>query len=626
MRPGQVPSDQADSDKRARGPRIWFARPRPRVGVWRGRGDDMSLVGNLEDLSLGDILQIISLSQKSGVLVLESDQGSGRVVFDAGLVKGACVKGGVCDLRGLLVGGGLLDPAGFDAAKARATDEAADLQQILAQETGLDGERLDSLVRETLEKAIFEMFSWSSGDFSFDVRSEPDPSDPELLLPGGVNAQYLAMEGLRLSDERARDEVGEDSAELQAVPAPQAEALSVDAPFGNEPLEIDEAPVGELLDALPVELDEGGTGADVLVATVLGDEREEAEAIEAGPEPSKATTPTKRMTAVLIDPDVTVLEWVKSAIQADFRRVHVFQQAEQGLSRIRQYLIRGELPLVLISLDAPIDPLSGIHGLGDFVKRLKSQAPRLVVLGLCSETRADAAPSPLPRAFDALLRCPAALQLRERSAEQDSRSAEALARALQQALSQLAAPATSVAAPDASGGAASLRALRDATARLQGASSRGEVLPVVLDYASQFFTRVAILAVRDEEVFAIAGRGIDSLEVDPLDPPPEVSLRTLDPGWIRDVIETCELVVAPPRTEADRMLLDRFGGLEPEQVFLAPIESDGVVMALLYGDQAGAGGAPPDTSGLEVVLHHAATSLDRAALERALWEADGGVS
>ena len=28
----------------------------------------MSLVGNLEDLSLGDILQIISLSQKSGVL------------------------------------------------------------------------------------------------------------------------------------------------------------------------------------------------------------------------------------------------------------------------------------------------------------------------------------------------------------------------------------------------------------------------------------------------------------------------------------------------------------------------------------------------------------------------------
>ncbi|HKK52148.1 MAG TPA: DUF4388 domain-containing protein, partial [Myxococcota bacterium] len=46
----------------------------------------MSLVGNLEDLSLGDILQIISLSQKSGVLVLQSSQGEGRIVFRDGLV------------------------------------------------------------------------------------------------------------------------------------------------------------------------------------------------------------------------------------------------------------------------------------------------------------------------------------------------------------------------------------------------------------------------------------------------------------------------------------------------------------------------------------------------------------
>ena len=33
----------------------------------------MSLIGSLEDLSLGDILQIISLSQKSGVLMIQSD-------------------------------------------------------------------------------------------------------------------------------------------------------------------------------------------------------------------------------------------------------------------------------------------------------------------------------------------------------------------------------------------------------------------------------------------------------------------------------------------------------------------------------------------------------------------------
>jgi hypothetical protein len=49
----------------------------------------MSLVGNLEDLSLGDIMQIISLSQKFGVLSLEREHGSGRIVFSSGLVRAA---------------------------------------------------------------------------------------------------------------------------------------------------------------------------------------------------------------------------------------------------------------------------------------------------------------------------------------------------------------------------------------------------------------------------------------------------------------------------------------------------------------------------------------------------------
>ena len=46
----------------------------------------MSLVGNLEDLGLGEILQIVSLSRKSGVLELKSLDREGRVVFRDGEV------------------------------------------------------------------------------------------------------------------------------------------------------------------------------------------------------------------------------------------------------------------------------------------------------------------------------------------------------------------------------------------------------------------------------------------------------------------------------------------------------------------------------------------------------------
>ena len=42
-----------------------------------------------------------------------------------------------------------------------------------------------------------------------------------------------------------------------------------------------------------------------------------------------------------------------------------------------------------------------------------------------------------------------------------------------------------------------LEGLKEATVRLREASSRGEVLPVVIDYAAQGFRRVAMLMIRD---------------------------------------------------------------------------------------------------------------------------------
>ena len=66
----------------------------------------MSLVGSLEDLGLADILQIVSLARKSGVLVLRSEDGEGRIVFREGLVHAALVKGQPEDLETLLGGAG----------------------------------------------------------------------------------------------------------------------------------------------------------------------------------------------------------------------------------------------------------------------------------------------------------------------------------------------------------------------------------------------------------------------------------------------------------------------------------------------------------------------------------------
>ncbi len=600
----------------------------------------MSLVGNLEDLSLGDIMQIISLSQKSGVLALKADEGSGRIVFQSGLVHAACVKGRSDDLRALLIGGGLIEAAAFDACVAHAREGGRPLEETIVQEAGLSSEQIDGLLRESLEAAILEMFSWPSGDFSFDVRSKIESDDPQLRLSSGINAQYLAMEGMRIRDEKSRDE-------SDAKDGPQAATRLDDSPpntdsmFGDETLETDAFLSDDETEVVAYEVDDELSATDVFVATVVsrvddgaaqdsGNEflaasgapaSDQRASGEASSEPTAPRIMTRMIPIILIDPDVSALEWVKSTIQDDFARVHVFQQAEQGLARIRQYLIRGELPVVLISTVARIDPLSGIHGLSDFVERLKAQAARLIVVGLCEENEADS--RAIPVVFDGLLVRPRR-QLREQREEVSSKISVEFASTLHQILANQSEADRPPVSKAPKRKPASVRDLRDVTGKLQKASSRGEILPVVLDFACEIFARVAILIVRQERVFAIAGRGIDALEVDPLDSAPPVALQALENGWIRKALQSGEPFRAPPTTPADHELLARLGGVEPAMAYLGPIESGGSTIALLYCDQASDGEEMPDTTGLEVVLQHAGLALDRAALERALWEADAG--
>jgi hypothetical protein len=646
----------------------------------------MSLVGNLEDLSLGDIMQIISLSQKSGVLALEGASGAARIVFRNGMVHAASAKGAPTDLRGVLVERQLLDGALFDRLASNAADLGLPVEELIEREGHLTADRIQEVLKETIESLVLGMFAWPSGNFSFDVRSELEPEDPQLLLSDGINAQYLAMEGMRIADESQRDATGAAAKATEVVVPPAAAGAepsasareAAEALFGAEALETEPVEAGEELvleEAAVVELDDeaDATAADVLVASVVekadggpapavearadelaapavdarADElaapavEARADELAAAPQPASeavaaatpeavdapetvgatagapaAERPPSATSVVLIDPDVAVVEWVKAAIQPDFARVHVFQQSEPGLARIRQYLIRGERPVVLISTRTRIDSLSGIHGLADFVARLKTQARQLVVIGLHDAEDGKGPPASVD--FDGVLARPSRAQLRERDEDQAALLTRDFARSVHTIVAGRAdAP------KGARGRATSLEDVRDTTTRLQEASSRGEILPVVLDFAATLFVRVAMLIVRGDQVFAVAGRGIAALDVsDPLDSPPPVSLPNPDSGWIQRVIESGKPLRAAPETAADRELLARFGGVEPSEAYLGPIESGGSTIALLYGDP-GQGDAPmPDTSGLEVVLQHAGLALERAALERALWEAD----
>jgi hypothetical protein len=610
----------------------------------------MSLVGNLEDLSLGDILQIISLSQKTGVLAVSSDRGSGRIVLRSGLVQGARLKGGPGNLGELLVSALSLEANVVEAGRAEAQESGMPLEEILARDAGLSSERTQELIRRAVESDVLEMLGWASGEFCFDARSELELEDPQFFVAEGMNAQYLAMEGLRILDERSREEEGGEADATPVIPAAEGdEAETAEGlldPLELEPLEGGD-PLADELDLETVWLaDTESSATELLVASVV-DRMDEAlasnpvetdgttEEMGEGTAPSETPQESRlsrevsggdRESAVerelsdravvVIDPDLEVLAWVKASILEDVGRVHVFQKADQGLSRIRQYLIRGENPLVLISPETPIDPLSGIHGFTDFVKRLKTQCPRITIIGLSEQREGGkAARSSRPGVLSGLLGHPAILRRGGDEAASRSFRDEFVEIVFDRGDGDLRPSRQS-------GLEARLTLLRDATANLQEASSRGEILPVLLDFAHAIFDRVAILIVRENELFAIAGRGVAPLEVDPLASAPPIALPLPASGWIPRVLESRQSMMGVPTDAGMLGLLDRFGGNRPDHAYLGAVGGGASVTALLYGDQANSESEGPDTHGLDVLLQHAGLALERAALERVIWESE----
>ncbi|MDH3211696.1 MAG: DUF4388 domain-containing protein [Myxococcales bacterium] len=548
----------------------------------------MSLVGSLEDLGLGDILQIVSMARKSGMLVLRSDAGEGRIVFCDGMVRAAFAKGEPDDLRGLLVGGGFLSEADFDLAAEAARSSGRSLDEAIAEHTALSAERLASLRREHVERAVVRMFTWRAGEFSFDVREDLDARDAELLLPQGLNTQYLAMEAMRLGDESLRD---------------------------------DEADAGRAQD--PAAADDGAF-PDALALAAL--ERAESAASETeAAAPEAHGRPVAGLIA--IDPELDALEWMKTALTGLFPRVHIFQRCESGIDRIRQYLARGELPVVLLSAQATADSAVAANNLGELLARLRAQAPTMPILVIHEE--AEEEPRNVGAADSVLTRPTTGRLVARRAARKREEAAQRLREALQPWAARASQPEPGRSPTDDPAASTSQSEPAESPGPLEVASpgmetpTRGDVLSRVLEYAAQVFSRVAIFMYKDDGIVGIAQSGLARAGGPEDGPFRELRLDCVEPSWFRTVFETRKATRSVPCEEADFQLVQRLGTAAPSEVYVAPIEIGGRVVALLYADNLPNATSLGDTSALEVVIHEASQALDRAVFERTEGDLEG---
>jgi hypothetical protein len=579
----------------------------------------MSLVGSLEDLGLADILQIVSLSRKSGMLMLRSESGDGRIVLRDGLVQGAAIKGGPEDLRTLLLAEGCIDASGFDRARSLAGAESLALDEALQRACGLTAEQLVSLRRQHVERSVMRMFGWRSGEFSFEIREELSADDRELLLPSGLNTQYLAMEATRLGDESAQarnapsdddlDDMvfsGEDAAEIEmeALPAAAVDAIALGAAQRGEPEVVAEEPDPE---PQPESGEPAGSGpAEVRIAGPAA----ERTPVSVSVLPARAPAPAASSGhLVAIDSDLSSLEWLKASLDGLCRRVHIFQHRDAGFERIRQYLMRGTVPTVVLS--DGVGDRRGPRGAEGFVRRLRAIAPAMPILALRPEHASDrtsegtdgvvfrpSSPTADPKRWPAYQ--PLATRLRDEL--EPWLRGEHTVTARRRANSALAR-------------------LKGVSERLRDPATQGEVLTLVLDFAAESFARVAMFMVRDDVAVGMAQRRLR-----PTGGPDDAGMRAieLEPAAMPELFDAVLAERAPRRSAMsgprDRALAMRLGAVAAGDAYVAPIESGGRVVALIYADNLPDEKPLPDPTAFEIVLHEAGLVLDRAVLERALAE------
>ncbi|MCU0636083.1 MAG: DUF4388 domain-containing protein [Gemmatimonadaceae bacterium] len=159
----------------------------------------MAIRGSLAEASLGDVLQLLALGNKTGALTVAGEGMLGTVYFDQGRVAHATIVNHRARFAERVVRDGVASSAEIQALQAldRAPMDELALAQALASGDRAREPRLKEALRAAVESAVYALFTWSRGTFSFEPDVRPDSGAPWFAM----NAESLLLEGARRLDE-----------------------------------------------------------------------------------------------------------------------------------------------------------------------------------------------------------------------------------------------------------------------------------------------------------------------------------------------------------------------------------------------------------------------------------------
>jgi len=440
-------------------------------------------LGNLADLGLGDIFQIVSLSRRSGTLQLTTSSQSGEIVFDNGRVVAAFTTGEKETVGERLLAADVVTPTLYQEMLAAQDDDEG---HELFEKFDLDPETVADALEEILKNAVYDMFEWDEGTFSFVLEDEPDAwrgfslTGTRIVVQRGLNPQYLAIEGARIRDERTQDDtldaflardkpksppglltrktdVQTFAAQLRETDAPPAErdkvipfptARARREPADQQPESIAAAAGHVVPPPEPPAAPSPRPEPEVTSVPAEPDEPEEAAGAEVkGPEPEAeagAVTSASRGRLLVIDDDPQVTRQLLTAFSGRFAAVSTANTVADALCEIES----GPPGLVVASdLIIARSDGGGILGGIEILERVRARSPEVPVVLFTDYENAEAEDKANKLGVSAFLMKPRKAQIQGTSKGGVSSAMKAFLKALTASfapfvgVSELAAPA-----------------------------------------------------------------------------------------------------------------------------------------------------------------------------------------
>ena len=595
----------------------------------------MALTGELENLPIVDIIQLVHTTRKSGIFSVQSEKGESRIVFSGGYIVGAnhindtvrigtvLVKMGAISVEDLKQALGALKDAGQDHAPLITT-----LLRMgkVKPEDALKG------LKKLVEMTIVELMTWTKGTFTFDPEAavySPEAGEPsDDIAPDVVlDSQMVLMDALRVFDERERDRMA--GKEVPAFEVLYADVLPGEGPKGPQeagstitadllgladlyklekkiprpasemelfdPVEIHRQKVRELLAEFPSQDQESFVA---FLKSSMGR--------KAAPE---AVQRQAGKAVVLFSSDRLLTHSVMTICKED--GVPVFSTDDEGelLRIIAQNLTSLRMPVVVF--DSPAGP-----GLG---------FPEGTIIGLRDRVKGTYAAVPLlqlapPGATDLILRSyhDGVWAVLPRPSKEDRKETY-----VKETIQFLGAVKSYIKGfqyrPETTD--RYVKELKKDIKALREIANPSDAALVLLITVAEMFERAVTFLVRPSELAGERAIGLSSPKSEGPTHADRLKIPLARPSIFREVLEQGQVRFAASSDETLLALQQEIGKPHSPEALLLPVISDRKVVAIVYGDFGKNTAAPVQLEILEVLAYQVGIALEHTLLKRQMAKA-----